>query len=125
MNIIKQAIDLCNRARREMLSEKAIYRTVTGTEYEVLITPWHDGFQSFQPIWYENVSLSQQRAAFIVLKDQLVFDGVFYEPKQKDRIVQEDGSEYEVYAKNDEPQWFYAQDNPMKNTIVINTIRRK
>lgn len=123
MDMISGIIGLANGLREQWLSKPVTYRTVDGVEHAIYATPWNGGFQSMQPIDYEQVSLSQKRAAFTVLKDQLIFDGVFRAPKEGDKIIEVDGTENTVAANENEPQWFYAPDNPEKNTIVVNCYR--
>ena len=117
-------IGLANAFRKQVLSVPTVYRTSDGQEYNILVSPWNNGFQSFQPIDYEQTSFSQKRATFLVLKEQLEFNGVFREPQIGDVIIESDGVENVVSTDSNSPHWFYAPDNPKKNTIVINVIRR-
>ena len=123
MSFLSEVVGICNQVRKSLLSEKVTYRTVNGMEYEILASPWVNGFQDFQMVGAENINQSQKRCSFTVIKDQLEFGGSFRVPKVGDEIIEQDGTINTVQTDANEPHWHYDDNNPEKNTIIINCFR--
>ena len=77
-----------------------------------------DQWQNFPVLEGQQESDQWQFFPEIALTERL-----FNEPKVGDEIIEEDGTVHTVSQYGTEPQWFYAADNPCKNTIIINTMR--
>ena len=124
IDAIRGITALANQFRLQVLSVPVVYRTKAGKEYAIYASPWAESaFQDLQQVGFDSVNLNRFRSAFTVLKEQLIFDGEFHEPKVGDQIIEKDGTVNEVSANNGLPQWYYAGNNPSKNTIVINCMR--
>jgi hypothetical protein len=121
IDAIRAITTLANKFRLQVLSVPVIYRTKAGKEYAIYASPWAESeFRGIRNVGFDNVNLNQFRSAFTVLKDQLIFDGEFHEPKVGDFIIEKDGKVSEVCGNMGLPQWYYADDNPSRNTIIIN-----